>query len=29
MASALSLVLMGLVTLAYLASARWLKMERA
>lgn len=28
LASALSVVLMGLVTLAYIASARWLKMER-
>ncbi|PZQ96958.1 MAG: spermidine/putrescine ABC transporter permease [Cereibacter sphaeroides] len=28
LASALSVVLMGLVTLAYLACARWLKMER-
>lgn len=28
MASALSVVLMGIVTLAYAASARWLKMER-
>jgi spermidine/putrescine transport system permease protein len=29
MASALSIVLMGLVTLAYLGCARWLKMDRA
>lgn len=29
MASALSIVLMGLVTLAYLACVRWLKMDRA
>jgi len=29
MASALSVILMGIVTLAYLASARWLRMERA
>ncbi len=28
MASALSVILMGIVTLAYAASARWLKMER-
>lgn len=28
LASALSIVLMGLVTLAYLASARWLKLDR-
>ncbi|MEZ5924278.1 MAG: ABC transporter permease [Hyphomicrobiaceae bacterium] len=28
MASALSIILMGVVTLAYLASARWLKLER-
>lgn len=29
MAAALSIVLMGIVTLAYLACARWLRMERA
>jgi spermidine/putrescine transport system permease protein len=29
MASALSLILMGLVTVAYFACARWLKIERA
>ena len=28
MAAALSLVLMAVVTLAYIACARWLKMER-
>ena len=28
LASALSIVLMGLVTLAYLASARWLRLDR-
>ena len=28
-ASALSLILMAVVTLAYLACARWLKIERA
>ena len=29
MAAALSIVLMALVTLAYVACARWLKLERA
>ena len=28
-ASAMSLILMGVVTIAWLASARWLKLERA
>jgi len=28
LAAALSLVLMGVVTVAYLAAARWLKLER-
>jgi spermidine/putrescine transport system permease protein len=29
LASALSLILMGVVTIAYLGAARWLKLERA